>query len=392
MGGSINTLRVGSLQKAWELANEVFIVDPEFYLSTGGNYNGSEITAFDVVMICDNARVDQNFDFGKVLGYKIQKWNSLVSNYLDVSHLEIVRSEVSLREVAKDKSYNLAMHFENAHGSGKDCLIGLHFAKRPSSPRPIVTYFGRTSEVTCRLLFDLLLIQRIIEFVYGTDDVEVRLIIPTIFAMPDRLVMYNNHKDIYKLLRKSERHRKGNELHKFQLRFKERLDKMMNTPLADIKFKVTLRAAAQIQIDPFTQEPLAGVPSLLASDLTLSKVVTQSPSTMAPYKLPCNIKRTLSAHQDWANLVNWVFQNVKEKKNKAPSIHFRKATKKGKSHWGEALLWAVRKELVRKRTIDDIRWGTHMEEKGQSLLEKLLLKIIPKMDIKELEGQLLKIM
>ena len=265
-GTPFNILRFKNLQRAWRGINEFLFLDCHEIEGKQGAYYGTEWISFNNVVIIDRAIVNPNFDFGKKLGYSRAKWSALVKNYVNIHYIEIVKNTINHREGKNAKSYNHTIHFTNKHGSGKDCLISLTLTKRPNIKKPIAVFHIRTSEVTKRLLFDFLLVQRIIEFIYGHNDIEVHLVAPSFYITAESFVMYNNIKDINQLYYNTF----GSEQkHYFQEKVFDTIKKYLDHPNPqDVMFRVTRRSMLQIRKDK-NGEPESGVGSMLAKDLKL---------------------------------------------------------------------------------------------------------------------------
>ena len=263
-------LEFGSLQTGWEGINEFLFLECEAICKKGGGLYGPEFVSYNNYVVMKRAWVDPEFDFGKKLGYAIKKWSSLVNNYADIRYLDLLRAEINRRKNRNARSYNFSFHFSNHHGSGKDCLISLMFTKRVGVPHPILIFQVRTSEVTKRLLFDFLLVQRIGEYIYGNNDFEVHLYAPSMYITAESFVMYNNIKPIKKLIKEhKEKFNNTSEDHKFQQKVFKTYKEYMDHPDPDgIRYKVHRRSAMQIRRDE-KGEPLSGVKSMLAKNLQL---------------------------------------------------------------------------------------------------------------------------
>ena len=162
------SLQFATLQEAWEGINEYLVFNEAEVVSNGGGVYGTEFISYDTTITANRAWVDPNFDFGIILGYSNKKWTTLIKNYVDFDYLDLLKSEISIRLKKKSNSYNYAYHFANKYGGGKDCLLSLVFAKKISEDFPTVHFSVRTSEVTCRRIFDFLLVQRICEDIYDS--------------------------------------------------------------------------------------------------------------------------------------------------------------------------------------------------------------------------------
>jgi len=252
-------------QEAWEGINEWLLLNEKTILKKYGGRYGPEIVAYNVFMEIDNPRVDPKFDFGYTFGYKSQKWNSLLNNYLDRNYLDLVRNEIVTREAKNANSYSYTLHFRNIHTSGKDCLISLTFTRRVTDERPVAIFHVRASEVTKRLLFDFLLVQRVLQFIYGKKWKQVKLefYCPGCYITAENIAMYNNHRSLKKLLKGVKK--KGTfqkRVMTIYKRFKNEKDP------SNVPYKVNRRSVMQIQHDE-KGWPISGIPSLFAKDLKI---------------------------------------------------------------------------------------------------------------------------
>lgn len=265
----ITVLKFEDLQEAWQGMNEyLFLAEEDITNRDVGGAFGSQMVCMDTIIEANIASVDEEFDFGEKLGYARTKWTTLVNNYIDYSYLDMFRAEVSKREKQRARMYNYTLHFANKYGSGKDCLISLTVARRPNRERPFASFVIRTSEITKRLLFDFLLVQRILEHVYGHNDVEVNIYAQHWYITAESFIMYNNIKPILKLRRKL-----GPDLMKFQEKIMGKFDEYMNHPDPhNVMFRVNRRSMLQIQKGE-DGKPLSGVKSMKAKELTLKEIV-----------------------------------------------------------------------------------------------------------------------
>ena len=110
-----------------------------------------------------------------------------------------MRSKVRSTEL-KRSHYNYSFDFDNTHSNGKGCLIAASFCRRDDLDIPIIIANLRSSEITKRLAFDLLLLQRLGEYVYGEDQTfMIQLNCNQMYAALETLVMYDTHKSIKKV-------------------------------------------------------------------------------------------------------------------------------------------------------------------------------------------------
>jgi len=264
----ITQLKFKNLQKGWQGINEYLFLEQGKIAPTGGGLAGSKMLSFNNYVTMEEAWVDPEFDFGITLGYSLQKWTALVNNYVDFNYLDLLRATISERVAKKASMYNYTYHFDNSHGSGKDCLVAITFTKRPYQPKPILVFQIRTSEVTKRLLFDFLLVQRIGEYIYGHNEFEVHLFAPSFYITAESFVMYNNVKPIMKLLKKSLKGTDQDD-YKFHVNVKKKFKEYMNHPdPKSIMFRVNRRSVMQIQKGK-DGLPISGVKSMKAKTLKL---------------------------------------------------------------------------------------------------------------------------
>ncbi len=188
-------------QHAWEWINEYLATKEEDYIRHGGMRSGPQAISYDHFMEIDVAWVDPEFDFGFIFGYKNAKWTKLISNYIDMNWLDITKSRVLEKVNKKASSYNIEFKFSNTHSSGHGCLISLVFQKRHNLDHPVVIINIRSSEVTKRLLMDFLLVQRMIEYIYGDkESASLKLYCGNMYLTAENFVMYHNHRDLNEII------------------------------------------------------------------------------------------------------------------------------------------------------------------------------------------------
>lgn len=264
----VNQFRFKNLQEAWEGLHDYLFNKEKLIRKRGGGTYGSEMVQYDNIIMVEDGRIDKNFNFGRCIGYSYKKWSKLINNYVNFNYLDLIKSEVRDRESKRANSYNYTYHFDNSHGSGKDCLISLTFCRRKGKERPIVIYNTRASEVTKRLIFDFLLIQRIAEYVYGRKQrVEVVCFIPFMFINLECSLMYLSDRGIDKCLKPN----KSGEFSDYQNRLRIKYQKFLDVDLDKVKYKVHKRAAAQVQRKP-NGDPVANVKNLYAYELKLHPI------------------------------------------------------------------------------------------------------------------------
>lgn len=269
----LNQLEFPTLEAAWEGVNEYLANNEEEIRKKGGGTYGTEMVSYDNFLHIFKPYINPMYNFGEILGYRYKKWTKLINNYINMNYLDLVKSEVVSREKNKSGHYNYTFHFDNSHGSGKDCLISLSFCRRKGEKDPYVIYTTRASEVTSRLIFDFLLIQRMIEYVYGVDKAQhcdVLCYIPFMFVNVERYLFYMGYKGKKVLKKNRINNPEGSEKYSpFQERCIKKYDEFMVIDPDKIKYKVHRRSAVQIQKNPQTGKPISNCPDLFAKDLTL---------------------------------------------------------------------------------------------------------------------------
>lgn len=232
-------------QEAWEKLNEYILLKERVLKAKGAGRDGNASLSYDNMIFIRKAWVDPTFDFGRMFGYRIQKWTHLVNNYVDINYLDIIKQEVQTREAKRQRIYQVTKHFSNSHDNGKDCLISLTFCRRLSSDVPVLVFHTRATEVTKRLLIDFLLIQRMGEYIYGKDTTfSIIMYCPMAYLNVEAFTMYHTHKSITELLAPIK---KKNRIQPFQQRVLDVLEKFSNIDPMKITYKSHRRAAKQLQ-------------------------------------------------------------------------------------------------------------------------------------------------
>lgn len=251
-------------QECWTKLNKYLAMN-ELALAErqGINKFGTQLIMYDAVIEVFRSWVEPEFNFGRMFGYKVQKWTHLVKNYVDLNYLDLVRNDILTRERKGSKNYNLSFHFSNDHSNGKDCLISVVFSRRPGNDWPVLTYHSRATELTKRFLIDLLLLHRIGQYVYGDEaHFGLNLMLPYCYISAEAFSMFHTHRSIPKIMAKVS------ELGPFQKRILTILEKYQTCDPETISYKSHRRAARQLQTHP-DGEALSRTPPLLASTLYL---------------------------------------------------------------------------------------------------------------------------
>lgn len=251
-------------QAAWSKLNQ-FLAQNEKPLAERQSINkfGTQLIMYDAQVFIEKSWVEPSFDFGRMFGYKVQKWTHLVKNYVDLNYLDLVRTDILTREAKRSKNYSLSFHFANSHSNGKDCLISLIFSRRPGYDWPVLTFHTRATELTKRFLIDLLLLHRIGEYVYGADShFSINFMAPYCYITAEAFTMFDTYKSVDKVMAKVED--KG----PFQERILTTLHRYKVVDPMEIKYKSNRRAVLQLQTHP-DGEALSRTKPLLAETLYL---------------------------------------------------------------------------------------------------------------------------
>jgi hypothetical protein len=262
---TVKVLEYATSQEAWEGVNEYFLNNSREIVKRGGGRYGPQLISYDMFIKIRKAYVDPSFDFGNMFGYRKQKWSSLVNNYINQNYLDILKSEVLIKIQKKTPSYNLSMQFDNSHGSGKNCLLSLTVSRRVTSDHPILSLNLRSSEITKRLLWDLLLIQRISEYIFGKKQyVSIQLFCGNMYQNTESFIMMDNHIKISDMMKIRE----GKGMDVWQERTIKTLEDFKNVDHKTVKYKVHLRSVNQLQ-GLKGDKPLLAGECLLYSDSSI---------------------------------------------------------------------------------------------------------------------------
>lgn len=198
----VHALEFATSQEAWEKLNEMFLrADPLIFDHDA--YNSSAMAvAFNMYIRVRKAWVDPELDFGRLFNYTESKWTSLLNNYIDFNKLDLLRSKLRCFLRTNNQNYNMAYVFNNRHGNGKQCLLTAVFSRRLGDDIPTITMVLRSSEITKRLIFDFLLVQRMAEYIYGENkSFQVNIYAVQMYGNIETLLMYHTHKPLEKILK-----------------------------------------------------------------------------------------------------------------------------------------------------------------------------------------------
>jgi len=255
----ITAFRYSTSQEAYDKINA-------YFLNEGGNILSDivsgQVVSYDTMIYIDEGVVNPDFDFGNTFGYRAQKWNSLVNNYIDGDALEDLKDRIKARQSKNNKHYNESMRFSNNHNHGKNCLLSLTITQRANEPRPILSFTLRSSEITKRLLMDLLLVQRIGEEMF---DIPCKFQVQVINMYQDveAFCMLDSYKSIKGMILRAKGHKKT----PYQKKVLKVLKKFKTIDIDKVKYKVHKRCVRQLQRPEGI--PLSGDRPMYAKDLKL---------------------------------------------------------------------------------------------------------------------------
>lgn len=287
---SLHSLEFATSQEAWEKLNEGFLrLDPALF-EKGAIANSGVAVVYNVFIKIRKAWVDPEFDYGRCFNYKETKWTSLLNNYIDFNKLDLLRSKLRVLRNKYNQNYNITYMFNNHHDNGKQCLIAATFSKRFGEDIPVITMVIRASEITKRLIFDFLLIQRMAEYVYGPDQsVQINLFATQMYGNVETLLMYSAYKPLKKVI-------KGID-NPWTKRVKEVYKKIQKgTEKEWSSFKVFLRSFKVLRPDLYEYQ------ALLAKDLLLEYEDIEYPENVISYSQRKAYKKKLLKKQKNENL------------------------------------------------------------------------------------------
>lgn len=257
----VHPLSFSTSQEAWEKINEYFLRHHRKLFNKGSSHTSGMSASFNIFIKIKKAWVDPDFNYGKMFNYKNQKWTTLVNNYLNLNRLDLLRSKVRYFQSKNNQNYNISYSFDNSHNNGKGCLLAATFSRRLNDDIPVITMVLRSSEITKRLIFDLLLIQRMGEYVYGEGTTfMINIYAIQMYCNTETVVMYHNHKDIRDIV--------GDKDTIWSKAVLSTLDKFLNEPTTFGSYKVFLRTAKSLSPEAFASQGHKVV-DLYAKDLKL---------------------------------------------------------------------------------------------------------------------------
>lgn len=256
----VHSLEFSTSQEAWEKLNEMFLTIDPILFENGGLANSGLATVYNVFIKIRKAYVDPEFNYGRVFNYTATKWSSLLNNYIDFNKLDLMRSRLRDLKAKYNQNYNHSYVFNNRHDNGKQCLLAVTFSKRFQEDVPVLTMVLRASEITKRLIFDFLLVQRMAEYVYGPNQtVQLNLFCTQMYGNVETLMMYDAYKPLKKIL--------NGHKNPWTKHVKEVFEKYKTgDPKQFSSFKVFFRSFKVIRPDLYEYKPLYAKDMLLEYD------------------------------------------------------------------------------------------------------------------------------
>jgi hypothetical protein len=247
---TIHSLEFATSQEAWEKLNEAFLSYDPVLFTKGALANSGVGVVYNVFIKVRKAWVDPEFDYGRTFNYTESKWTTLLNNYIDFNKLDLIRSRLRVLGNKYTQNYNISYTFNNRHDNGKQCLLAATFSKRFNEDIPVITMVLRASEITKRLIFDLLLVQRMSEYVYGKEQsVQLNIFATQMYGNCETLVMYDAYKPLKKVWKGIKPNPWINQLMDTYTKFME------NGPEKFQSFKVFLRSYKVLRPDLYTYKP-----------------------------------------------------------------------------------------------------------------------------------------
>lgn len=276
---NIHSLEFATSMEAWEKINEYFLQMNPILFSKGALANSGLAVCYNIFVHIRKAWVDPEFDYGRHFNYTSSKWSVLLNNYIDFNKLDLMRSRIRQMKVKYNQNYNVSYIFNNKHDNGKQCLIAATFSKRFQEDIPVITMILRASEITKRLMFDLLLVQRMAEYVYGPNQsVQLNIFATQMYGNTETLIMYDAHKSVPKIIKKYNNPWTDN-VKKVYKKFKEGKEKDFQS------FKVYFRSFKVVRPDLYQYKPL------LAKDLVIEEDDIEYPENCISYSQRRTYKR-----------------------------------------------------------------------------------------------------
>lgn len=236
----VHKIHYPSLISAWRGLNELFYLVQDSSTGRDTYVSKNAVYFYNIIVDIDTNKFPEKFDFGRCFNYTMNKWNTLISNYVDLDALGQFKETLDV-SIKSNKFYNLAYSFSNVHDHGKNCLMNLVATKRYGNKVPYITFYLRASEVTKRLAVDFLLAKRIGDFLFDNNQYKIVFVIQQLFQDNTVLLMYQAYRDASHLLE--------GRIDPRGVRLLTQLNKMQTQTEADFKYKVHRRVFKVLRPD-----------------------------------------------------------------------------------------------------------------------------------------------
>lgn len=247
MDSPLKFIWFNDILSAWESINEDFIKNHSKSMNLRSDKYKTYTHDFSFG-IMHPEKLDEDFSLGKQFHYTKIKWANLINNYIDKDSLLKFKSDVISSINYKNNIYSIGYQFSNLHKNGKNCLMSMSvYSSFSNTGKKFLnlSIYLRSTEVTKRLLIDLILFKRLGDFIFGDLPYTLTIYTNILWNSSTTLLIYDVHRNIEELL-------KGNidERSKFLL---SELKYLKETNIDDIKYKIFKRVLKVLQPQNFKQ-------------------------------------------------------------------------------------------------------------------------------------------
>lgn len=247
MDSPLKFIWFNDILSAWESINEDFIKNHSKSMNLRSDKYKTYTHDFSFGIMYPE-KLDEDFSLGKQFHYTKIKWANLINNYIDKDSLLKFKSDVISSINYKNNIYSIGYQFSNSHKNGKNCLMSMSvYSSFSNTGKKFLnlSIYLRSTEVTKRLLIDLILFKRLGDFIFGDLPYTLTIYTNILWNSSTTLLMYDVHRNIEELL-------KGNidERSKFLL---SELKYLKETNIDDIKYKIFKRVLKVLQPQNFKQ-------------------------------------------------------------------------------------------------------------------------------------------
>lgn len=239
-------LRFSTSIEAWEKLNEAFITGD----IDGLVCNSKESHLLNLSFMIDNPYLPEDLNLGRYFVYYPHKWVHLIANYISMEELAELKDTIQVKEIVDTP---ISYHFSNKHKNGKGCLLTMTILY--SERKFHLSFHVRSSEITKRLIFDLLLFQRLGEYLLDGKPFDIGIFMSKAFNDNNVLLMYHVHKDIFDILEGRDDNRSNN--------LRDKLTWFLEHTADDVRYKIYKRIAKSLKDD------VGQYPTLLVKDCKL---------------------------------------------------------------------------------------------------------------------------